>query len=520
MQLNKTLSLRRYFGKNYDEFVRLKKLYTIFKTGKSAKKSTEIARYMVLLATLDQRFCGIVLRKVLLDHEKSTFPAIIKAFNRLQEQTGYNWRADWEVYKGAKNPHIINLKTGQIFRFVSYDKPESMAGLELEDERLYYGIIWFEEPMQISDKNENGFIDSQKQKQEKENFDIIRSSAFRGKQLPNQHREIIFSFNDWSDGDYWIIEKYVKKFLQENSEILDKKGKQAYYDPEFENGGGILVVIASGGINEFNDKDYINFITDIKKNDPEFYKAIWLGTAAQVMGNAYSAANIKKINRVVDLSDVDEWLIGLDYSVRKDFIVLSLNARNTKTFRFQTVDAWRYHRGKEVHPMAEPELIKFLWQKIKNWREEFNFSKYEYKTAVHFDNRDATMGAFLHDEWELDTKEAAAIRLDIDEPLPAPKHNNAASFIRIGVMRWLIGSGLYTIAPHLDWLLDEYKARTIKKDGIVDGGDDGVQSVEYSFSFQIEQMIPLQAYNSIVEAYGQFSETKREGWQHGPNDNN
>ncbi|MCS5736520.1 phage terminase large subunit [Herbiconiux daphne] len=90
LALNKSLSLRRYFGKNYDEFITLKKLYTIFKTGKSAKKSTEIARYIVLMAFLDQRFCAVVLRKVLLDHEKSTFPAIIKAFNRLQEQTGYN----------------------------------------------------------------------------------------------------------------------------------------------------------------------------------------------------------------------------------------------------------------------------------------------------------------------------------------------------------------------------------------------------------------------------------------------
>ncbi|MCS5736519.1 hypothetical protein [Herbiconiux daphne] len=66
----------------------------------------------------------------------------------------------------------------------------------------------------------------------------------------------------------------MKKFIAENSGILDKKGKQGYYDPDFENGSGILVIIASGGINEFNDQDYINFITDVKKNDPEFYKAL------------------------------------------------------------------------------------------------------------------------------------------------------------------------------------------------------------------------------------------------------
>ncbi|MCS5736517.1 UNVERIFIED_CONTAM: hypothetical protein RF648_18325 [Kocuria sp. CPCC 205274] len=59
-------------------------------------------------------------------------------------------------------------------------------------------------------------------------------------------------------------------------------------------------------------------------------------------------------------------------------------------------------------------------------------------------------------------------------------------------------------------MLDEYKARTIKKDGIVDGGDDGVQSVEYSFSFQIEQMAPLEVYNSIAEAYGQITPARQE----------
>lgn len=509
-KLNK-LRFSDYFGRNYDEFVTLRKHVSVMKTGKSAKKSSQIARMIVLRAVMDQRFCAIVLRKVNLDHEKSTFPAIVKAFNKLQKLTGYDWRRYWEVNKGAKNPHIINTATGQIMRFVSFDKPESLAGLEMEDDRLQYGIIWFEEPMQIADKNNSGIIDSQKQKQEKENFEIIKSSAFRGEMLPKFWREIIFSFNDWSDGDYWIINEYVKPYIRENESLLDKKGKQLHYDPNYENGKGIMVLVGSGGLNEYNDKDYIYFIKRIKQDDPEFFKAIWLGTSAAVSGNAYALANINKIRRDIDLSLVKEWLIGVDYSSRKDFTAVYLIGFNNETYDVQIVDGWDYHRGKAANPMPEPELIQTIWEKICEWRITYNFSNLSTMAEVHVDSRDATVRSYLQQHWE----NSKAERMDIMSPSPAAKWNSAASYIRILVTRYMMGSGKLRVAPHLKGIMDEFKARTITKDrGIQDGGDDRCQSFEYSWSHQIEDMIPRIAYDAIYESYMRVRwEQKQEGSQ-------
>ncbi len=496
----KPLKLSEYYGKNYDEFLTLLKGTTVMKTGKSGKKSSTIARNIVFRLITDGTFCAIVLRKVNLDHEKSTIPAITKAFNKYQSLTGYDWRRDWVVNKGAKNPHIINIRTNQIIRFVSFDRPESMAGLELEELYLHYQMIWFEEPMQISDKDtSSNKSNAEKQLKEERDFDIIVSSAFRGNPPPHVHREIVFSFNDWSDGDYWIIDKYVKPFINEVPDILDKKGKQVHYDPEFENGKGILVLVASGGINEFNDEDYINFIKSIKKNDPEFYKAIWLGTAAQIIGNAYAKANLNKVILKDGHERVTDWLIGIDYSSTKDFIAIVLSGTNDNQ-EFIVVDGWGYHRGKAKNPLSEPELIKFLWEKIEFWSKKYNFaSTSEFKASVRVDARDSVVRSYLEEHYHEAT---ANYRTDIDIPMPAKKFKSSSNWIRVMATRYIMGAGKFWLSPKLKQLWQELINRRITKDGgITDGNDDFAQAMEYCFSHILDVILPRNVYIQLQETY-------------------
>lgn len=494
----KQLKLSEYYGHNYDEFIILKKYITAMKTGKSGKKSSTIARKIVLRAVMDQRFCAVVARKVGLDHEKSTIPAIVKAFNKLQKLTGYEWTKFWTVNKGAKNPNIINNVTGQIIRFVSFDRPESMAGLELDKLDLLYQFIWFEEPMQISDKNDNFKDTAARQKKEEQEFDIIVSSAFRGILPDGAHREIVFSFNDWSDGDYWIINKYVKPFINENVEILDKKGKQIHYDPSYMDGKGILVMVGSGGLNEFNDIDYIKFAKQIKQDDYEFYKAIWLGAAAQIIGNAYSDANIRKINLEKKVDRVEEWLIGIDYSSTKDYIAMYLCGTNENQ-ELHVIDGFRYHRGKVKNPMPEPTLIQHMWEIVEKWHKEYEFSVSDVKVELRIDSRDTTMRSYLQKHWR-DSKRV--YQYDIMEPAPAAKFKSAASFVRVMALRYIMGAGKLFINPALTSLINNIKTRTIFKDGsIKDGGDDDIQAVEYSYSHKIEDMLPAIVYHNILESY-------------------
>lgn len=494
----KPLRLSEYYGRNYDEYVGLRFYIAAMKTGKSGKKSSTIARKIVLRSVMDQRFCAVVARKVGLDHEKSTIPAIVKAFNKLQAITGYEWRKYWTVNKGAKNPNIVNDVTGQIIRFVSFDRPESMAGLELEDSQLIYQFIWFEEPMQISDKNDNFKDTVARQKREEQEFDIIVSSAFRGQLPEGAHREIAFSFNDWSDGDYWIINKYVKPYINEDVETLDKKGKQLHYDPSFMEGKGILVMVASGGINEFNDDDYIKFATQIKKDDYEFYKAIWLGAAAQIIGNAYSDANIRKINLEKKPERVEEWLIGIDYSSTKDYIAMYLEGTNADK-ELHVIDCFRYHRGKAKNPMPEPVLIKHMWEQIEEWHKEYEFATTDLKVEVRIDSRDSTMRSYLQKHW---AEAKSVYQFDILEPAPAAKFKSAASFVRVMALRYIMGAGKLYINPKLTALIDNIKTRTIFKDGTIkDGGDDDVQAVEYGYSHKIEDMLPAVVYHNILESY-------------------
>lgn len=484
------------------------------KTGKSAKKSSQVARKIVLRVIGNQTACAIVLRKVMLDHEKSTFPAIIKAFNKFQKLTGYNWRKDWDVFKGAKNPHIINNKTGQIIRFVSFDKPESLAGLELDDVRIQYLEFWFEEPMQIVDKNNKAKDTSMKQKQEEQNFDIIVSSGFRGQLInPSEHREITFTFNDWSDGDYWILEKYIQPFIREDQNVLEYFGVQSTYDPSFEDGKGIYVMVGSGGLNEYNDSDYLSFIKNIKENDPEFYKAIWLGTVAQIFGNAYSPANLKKVKvGGIQMDKVEELLVGIDYSATKDKTIMLLIGYNDQDKSMQVIDGWQYHRGKSAaahqkNPMSppemsEPDMIRYMYDLLEQWRVKYDFARYDDKAEIHIDPRDATVKSYLQKYYDDGSK---AMRMDYMRPVGASKFKSSASFVRILATRYFMGAGKITIAPHLTWLFDEWKIRTIKKDGsIQDGNDDAAQAFEYGWSHMIERMMPREAYEAILNAAGEM----------------
>lgn len=508
------LVFSEYFGHNYDEYITLKKYISAMKTGKSAKKSSTVARKIVLRLITNQSACAIILRKVMLDHEKSTFPAIIKAFNKFEKLTGYKWRNDWEVLKGAKNPQIRNNKTGQIMRFVSFDKPESLAGLELEDDRIQYLELWFEEPMQIVDKNSGSKDSTVKQQQEKQNFDIIISSGFRGQLInPNEHREITFTFNDWSDGDYWILAKFIKPFINENQDILEYFGLQSCYDPSFEDGKGIYVMVGTGGLNEYNDQDYLSFIKDIKKNDPEFYKAIWLGTVAQIFGNAYSPANIKKIKvGGINLEKIEEWLVGIDYSATKDKTIQLLIGYNDQDKTIQVVDGWQYHRGKAASQhkknplmppeMSEPDMIRYMYDLLDKWRIKYKFSKYENKAEVHVDPRDATVKSYLQEYYD---DGSTSMRTDYMRPVGASKFKSSSSFVRILATRYFMGAGKITIAPHLTWLMDEWKIRTIKRDGsIQDGNDDAAQAFEYAWSHMIDKMMPEEAYEAILYAAGEM----------------
>lgn len=491
-----SISRREYYGRNYDEFLRLQAYYRILKSGKNAKKSSVEAREIVERSLTDPSFCAFVLRKIFKDHVKSTYAAIVKAFNWVKNKTGYDWTKEWVTAINAMDPRIENVKTGQVIRFASFDRPNSLAGAELESDNLYYGDLWFEEPMQISDMAKRP--NHEEQQQEKHQFEIIESTLLRG-QLPhkNAYRTVTFTFNDWSDGRHWILETFIKPFIKEDYRILDIYGKQLYYNPDFRNGKGIFVQVTSAGVNEFMDEKYKEFLINIRETDYEFYKAIGLGTRSTFMGNAYGgSANLSQIRRDIDLNRIERFAVGWDYASSKDKTAIVLIGINEKESEIQVVDSWTYHRGQVKNPVKEPELIAMMMEVIANWQRKFKFAVYEYRTKISGDSRDATVTAFLTQEFH---KLPPHIKLDLMQPEPASKFNSSSSFIRVMATRWLIGSSKLHVASHLDEFMDELKMRTIEVDGkLRDGNDDLVQAFEYAWSSDIDRIIPWEYYQNFL----------------------
>lgn len=472
------VDLKEWVGLNYEEFFKFKCKYKIYETAKDSKKSTVFARTIILKILQDPRCCVMVLRKYMKDHTKTTFEDILGAFNAFQKLTGYNWKNDWKYSNSNNGIYFKNVKTNQRILFESFDKYDSITGASLgadnSDNRLYWGIIWLEEPVQKNDINNSEISDEELIS----NFNAIESTLFRGVLPKNGFREVWMSYNDWRP-DSKFKEHFISRFVSKNEDNLIVDGKQYLYDPDAFAGAGGLWVFAGAGINEFRDDSSRLFFKQLKEIDTNLFKVIVLGCGASFEGSAYGE-NLKKVSKIQTL-EPGNMFIGIDYSSKRDETVCTATIISKDWWNIQVVEKWSYRDSdaKIGEKLTDPQQINQIWKFICFCAKKYKNFLIGKKINVYVDSKDIIVRSYLNEALK-----KSEFKDLVNEIYPAKKFGIAGKIVRVFAVRMLMGMSRISINPAFyDFYMNEWKKRILKKNGDVkDGNDDASQSFEYAIS--------------------------------------
>lgn len=472
------LNLHNWIGYNYSEFVFFDAKYKIFETAKNSKKSTVFARMLVLRLLVDRRACAMVLRKYMKEHAKSTFEDIKSAFKALNNFCGYRYENEWKYSFSNRGLYFENFKTGQKILFESFDNYDSVTGASLgaddSDNKLYWSIIWLEEPIQKNDENDTQITDDELIS----NFLAIESTLFRGRLPQYGKREVWMSYNDWKPNSKFK-EYFVNKYVTKNEPNLIKHGKQFLYDPEaFGNAGG-LWVFAGSGINEFMDDETRQTYKQWKVSYPELFKVMVLGCGAQFEGSAYGE-NLKLVSKISKI-EKGYLFFGIDYSSSIDETVITAVIISEDYWKIQIVDKWSYnHRQASLtEKLNDTQQVEKLWDFIEKTCIKFKSSMVNKKVYVYLDSKDTVVRSYLNDK-----RNNSRYKDLIHEIMPAAKFGIAGKKVRVAAVRMLMSLKRISIMPNIyNFYVNEWSGRVFKANGdIKDGNDDASQSFEYAIS--------------------------------------
>ena len=222
-------SLRKIFGRGYDDVIKSKKFYVVIRGGKGSKKSKTIALLIIMRMMMYPLANTVCIRKSYNALKDSMFTDLLWAMDRLGV-TDY-----WEV---RRSPMQLEIKaTHQVILFRGLDKAEKLGGLTVRHGYLTW--MWVDEFYEITDEEE--FIKAQ--------------MGLRGYLPPESGlwKQVFCTFNPWSEHT-WIKKRFfdephdnvlAKVTTYKCNEWLSEEDK-ARYDELYETNPRIAKVICEG----------------------------------------------------------------------------------------------------------------------------------------------------------------------------------------------------------------------------------------------------------------------------------
>ena len=215
--------LSEIVGAGYDDFLKFKGRYLIVKGGRGSKKSTTAALKIITAMMKYPLSNAVVIRQVFNTQKDSTFKQLQWACEALGVSN--KWRFTVSPLEATYLP------TGQKIYFRGMDNPLSITSITVSKGYLCY--CWFEEAYQITSE---------------ENFNKVDLSL-RGKMPEGYYRQIIMTFNPWSDKT-WI--------------------KKRFFDtPDNENK---LTMTTTYECNEWLDDNFLQIMEEMRQRQPRRYR--------------------------------------------------------------------------------------------------------------------------------------------------------------------------------------------------------------------------------------------------------
>lgn len=246
-------SFKKIRGLNYDDFWQSTALYNVLMGSKRSKKSLTTALKVISLILQNPKNNVLALRRVFIDHRKSTFPSLVWAIAQIctDPTTGIDYsRMYWEISsEKSKDLYIIYKKTRQAVLFHSLDNNQRINSLSAFKGSL--NICWIEEAFEIESK---------------EAFETLTSSVTQG---DASYKRFYLTFNPFLETS-WLKSYFFDKTPQEKKEQ------------------SIFTKITTYKDNEFLGEDDLHTFENIKKNNPRLYKIIGLANWGAAEGAVFT----------------------------------------------------------------------------------------------------------------------------------------------------------------------------------------------------------------------------------------
>lgn len=261
MDQKKQLKISEIVGEGYRDFWNFKGRYLLCKGSRGSKKSTTAALKIIYNMLKFPLSNSLVVRQTFNTLRDSCWKQLIWATEKLGVA---------DKWKFTVSPlEATYLPTGQKIYFRGLDNPLSITSLTVA--KGYLCFCWFEEAYQITSEDDFNKIDL----------------SFRGELPDNYYRQMIFTFNPWSD-KVWF--------------------KKRFFDvPNDENH---LCMTTTYKCNEWLDPTDIAIFDDMRERYPRRYQIEGLGNWGISEGLVFDNWKVEDFD--VNQLDFPLW-IGLDF---------------------------------------------------------------------------------------------------------------------------------------------------------------------------------------------------------------
>ena len=265
-------SLRKIFGKGYNDVIKSRKFYVIVRGGKGSKKSKTIALLIIMRMMQYPMANTVCIRKSYNALKDSMFTDLLWAIDRLGVT---DW---WEV---RRSPLELELKhTHQVILFRGLDKAEKLGGLTVRHGYLCW--MWIDEFYEITDEEE--FIKAQ--------------MGLRGYMPPETGlwKQVFCTFNPWSEHT-WI--------------------KKRFFDEPHDN---VLAKVTTYKCNEWLSNEDRQRYDDLRETNPRIAKIICDGEWGIAEGLVYENWEIESfdVEEIRSRPNVHE-TYGLDFGYKVSY---------------------------------------------------------------------------------------------------------------------------------------------------------------------------------------------------------
>ncbi|KRK94237.1 terminase large subunit phage [Levilactobacillus acidifarinae DSM 19394] len=309
------MNLDNLINPHFDDVLFSGALNKVLEGGRGSTKSSVISIQLVTDFLMDSHGNALVMRKVGKNIGLSVYEQIKWAIYELHVESQFRF---------TTSPYrIMHKKTGTAFYFSGVDDPQKLKSIIIANG--YVRWLWFEELAEFGSWEE---------------IDTVRLSFTRKKLPPGMHVITYCSYNPPRNPYEWI-----------NQWADSRRGMTNWYVDHSTYKDDVL---------GFLSQDYLDEIQVVKKNDPDYYRWMYLGEEVGLGTNVYNADLFHPIKELPD----DDPLAWKSYSIDAGHInsaTTCLAVGVTAKGKVIVLDTYYYSPAKKVVKKAPSDLVPEIY---------------------------------------------------------------------------------------------------------------------------------------------------------------